>query len=107
MNLRLSTASSQEQSSCNTSDHSACCVGFQVRAVQGKVARQVEVPGCKEKGRDGAQRYLCGSIPALPVLCSPKSRDWPGVPGSCQPSPTYMWGMYLVGPELSEHMLPS
>lgn len=107
MNLRLSTASSQEQSSCNSSDHGACCVGFQVRAVQGKVAQQVEVPGYKKKGGDGAQRYLRGSIPPLPVLFSPKSRDRPGVPGSCQPRPVCMWGMYLVGPELCEHMLPS
>lgn len=74
MNLRLSTASSQEQSSWNSSDHGACCAGFQVRAVKVKVARQVEVPGCKETGKDGAQSYLHGSIPPLPVLSSPKSR---------------------------------
>ena len=74
MNLRLSTASSQEQSSWNSSDHGTCCAGFQVRAVKIKVAPQAEVPGCKERRKDRAQRYLHGSIPPLPVLSSPKSR---------------------------------
>ena len=74
MNLRLSTASSQEQSSWNSSDHGTCCAGFQVRNVKIKVARQVEVPGCKETAKDGAQSYLHGSIPPLPVSSSPKSR---------------------------------
>lgn len=46
--------------------------------------------------------------PPPPVYPLQRAMDGPGVPGSCQPRAAMcMWGMYLVKPKLSEHMLSS
>lgn len=51
---RLSTASSQEESSYNSSDHSGCHAGFQVRAMHMRGAQEdAETRWKGERGRRG------------------------------------------------------
>lgn len=105
MNInRLSTASSQEESSCKNFDcSSGGHAGLQARAVQEEVLKKVE----GDSGRRGdGERSTSAPFPDC-SLSSSKSMARPGCLAPVSLQHMHMWGMHPAEPELPEHVLSS